>query len=255
MIADAVSFAVCALLLAALVRVPRPPHGYAPVPRHRAAGRVRRDGPFLALIGAAGLAVLAGDFFLSGTSVYLLGELRARPWLPGTALALSTGISAAGGTAAVRLTRRLRRTTAMALGAALYADWCLAMAAALAVPPGWRAAEVLAATLLMAAASLLFFSRANALAEAVAPPVVRGRYLAAFQYAFTVPGVLAPAVAALYAVAAWLPWLLVGAAAALAALLLRGLAGHLPAAAVSGPARAPGRQRRGRRPAPGSAAG
>jgi MFS family permease len=231
-IADAVSFAACALLLAALVRVPRPPPGDALVPRHRPVGRVRRDGPFLALIGAAGLAVLAGDFFLSGTSVYLLGELRARPWLPGTALALSTGISAAGGTAAVRLTRRLRRTTAMALGAALYAAWCVAMAAALAVPPGWRAAEVLAATLVLATASLLFFSRANALAEAVAPPAARGRYLAAFQYAFTVPGVLAPAVVALYAVAAWLPWLLVGAAAALAVLVLRGVAGHLPAAAV-----------------------
>lgn len=242
MIADAVSFAVCALLLAVLVRVPRPPHRAAPVPRHRAAGRVRRDGPFLALIGAAGLAV---DFFLSGTSVYLLGELRARPWLPGTALALSTGISAAGGTAAVRLTRRLRRTTAMALGAALYAAWCVAMAAALAVPPGWRAAQVLAATLVLAAASLLFFSRANALAEAMAPPAVRGRYLAAFQYAFTVPGVLAPAVVARYAVAAWLPWLLVGAAATLAVLVLRGLAGHLPAAALRPEAARPAAARHG----------
>jgi hypothetical protein len=78
----------------------------------------------------------------------------------------------------------------------------------------------------------LLFQRANALAEAVAPTAVRGRYLAAFQYAFTVPGVLAPAVVALYSVAAWLPWLLVGASAGLAGLVLRWLAGRLPAAAL-----------------------
>ena len=37
-----------------------------------------------------------------------------------------------------------------------------------------------------------------------------------FQYAFTVPGVIAPAVVALFSVAAWLPW----------------LAGRLPAGAL-----------------------
>jgi hypothetical protein len=120
----------------------------------------------------------------------------------------------------------------MALGAALYVAWCAAGLAALAVPAGWRPAEMLAATVVMAAAGLLFQSRVNALAEAVAPAAARGRYLAAFQYAFTVPGVLAPAVVALFPVAVWLPWLLVGTAAGLAVLGLRVLAGHLPAAAL-----------------------
>ena len=87
------------------------------------------------------------------------------------------------------------------------------------------------ATVVMAAAVLLF-QRANALAEAVAPAAQRGRYLAAFQYAFTVPGAIAPAVVALYSLAVWLPWLLVGASAGLAGLVLRWLAGHLPASAL-----------------------
>jgi hypothetical protein len=56
--------------------------------------------------------------------------------------------------------------------------------------------------------------------------------LAAFQYAFTIPGVVAPAVVALFSVAIWLPWLLVGTCAALAVLALRWLAGHLPAGAL-----------------------
>lgn len=42
-------------------------------------------------------------------------------------------------------------------------------------------------------------------------------------------GVMAPAVVALFSVAVWLPWLLVGAAAGLAVLALRWLAGQLPA--------------------------
>ena len=82
---------------------------------------------------------------------------------------------------------------------------------------------------MLAAAGLAFGVRVNALAEATAPAGARGRYLAAFQYSFTVPGVMAPAVVALFSVAVWLPWLLVGAAAGLAVLALRWLAGQLPA--------------------------
>ncbi len=64
---------------------------------------------------------------------------------------------------------------------------------------------------------------------ATAPCPARGRYLAAFQYAFTVPGVIAPAAVALFSVAVWLPWLVVGTCAGLAVAALRWLAGHLPA--------------------------
>ena len=234
---DAVSFLLCALLLARLVRDPGP----AQQRRHRAVrgaavagpagpARVLADRPFLVLIVAAGLAVLPGDLFLSGMSVYLLTELHTAPWLPGALLALLTALNSAGATAALRVTRGLRRSTALALGAGLSVLWCAASLAALAVPRGWRPAELPAATLLLAAAGLLFGSRANALAEAAAPGRVRGRYLAAFQYAFTVPGVIAPAVAALFSVAVWLPWLLAGLSAGLAVLVLGWLAGRLPAA-------------------------
>ena len=230
-IADAVSFALCALLLALLVRDPAGPHRTG-----RAAGtgpaRVIADRPFLVLIVATGLVALGADFFLSGMSVYLLTELHAPPWLPGAVLALVTGLNSVGATAVLRVTRGLYRTSAMALGAALYVVWCAASLAALAVPPGWRPAELLAATLVLAAAGLLVQSRANALAEAAAPAPVRGRYLAAFQYAFTVPGVIAPAMAALFSVAVWLPWLLAALSAGLAVLALSWLAGRLPAAAL-----------------------
>jgi MFS family permease len=147
-------------------------------------------------------------------------------------VALVTALSTVGGTAALRATRRLCRTTAMALGAALYILWCGASLAAMLVAPRWRPLELLAATVVMAAAGLLFYSRANAIAEATAPRAARGRYLAAFQYAFTVPGVVAPAAVALFSVAIWLPWLLVGTCAGLAVAALPWLAGRLPADAV-----------------------
>jgi hypothetical protein len=230
-IVDAVSFVLCALLLALLVR----DRGRARRPA-RVAGpgraRVLADRPFLVLIVATSLAVLPSDLFLSGMSVYLLSKLHTPPWLPGTLLALLTGLNSVGATAALRVTRGLRQTTAMTLGAGLYVLWCAASLAALAIPPGWRPAELLAATLLLAAAGLLFGCRANALAEAAAPGPGRGRYLAAFQYGFTVPGVIAPAVAALFSVAVWLPWLLAGLSAGLAVLVLGWLAARLPAAAL-----------------------
>jgi len=228
---DAVSFAVCALLLALLVRVPRP-HRRDLAAARAGPGRLSADRPFLALIVATGLVALSTDFFLSGISVYALAQLHAQPWLPGTLLALLTAVNSVGATAALRITHRMYRTTAMALGAGLYAAWCAASLAAVAVPAVWRAAELMAATLLMAAAGLLFQSRTNALAEAAAPAARRGRYLAAFQYAFTVPGVVAPAVVALFSVALWLPWLLVATSAVLAIVALRLVAGHLPAHAL-----------------------
>jgi MFS family permease len=84
----------------------------------------------------------------------------------------------------------------------------------------------------MAAATLVSGPRAVALAAAVAPPAARGRYLAAFQYAFTAAGVVAPAVVALYSVAVWLPWVLVAASATVAIVGLGALASRLPASAV-----------------------
>ena len=87
------------------------------------------------------------------------------------------------------------------------------------------------AIVLLAAAGLVCGPRVVALAASVAPPQARGR-LAAFQYAFTGAGVLAPAVAALASVAVWLPWLLVATGSGAAIGGLRWLAGHLPADAL-----------------------
>lgn len=212
---NAASFAVCALLLAALVRP-----GHHPAPDGRPA-RLRADRRFLSLIGITGLVALSVDFYLVGLPVFVLDVLHGPPWLPGVLLALSTTVNATCATLALRATRAITRIAAMTAGTVVVIVWCVVCLATTAVPAGWLPAVLLATALLFAVASLLFGTRANALAADLAPAAARGRYLAMFQYAFTVPGVLAPAVVALFSVAAWLPWVVVGGCAAVATAGLR----------------------------------
>lgn len=212
---NAVSFAVCAAMLAALVR---PAH--RPVPDGRPA-RLRADRRFLSLIGITALVALSVDFYLVGVPVFVLDVLHGPPWLPGALLALSTTVNATCATLALRATRNITRIAAMTAGAAVVVVWCVVCLAMPAVPVGWLPAALLGSALLAAASSLLFGTRANALAAELAPAAARGRYLAMFQYSFTVPGVLAPAVASLFSVAVWLPWLVVGGCAAVATAGLR----------------------------------
>ena len=240
--ADGVSFLACAALLAWCVRVPWPPAAGPGGPDGPAggAGRARRAGrtgplsdrPFLALIVLTGLVMLAVDFYLTGMPVYVIEELHAPDWLPGTLLAVSTTLSSLAGTVALRMTSRLTRVAAIQAGAVLYVAWCAVSLAAILLPAAWRPADLMMAIVLLAAAGLVCGPRAGALAASVAPPQARGRYLAAFQYAFTGAGVLAPAVAALASVAVWLPWLLVATGAGVAIGGLQWLAGRLPADAL-----------------------
>lgn len=200
---NAVSFVLCAFLLFSRVRAPH-------VPRTSTTGSVSRQ--FLGLVAVTGLVALGTDFFLVGLPVYAL-DLGTPAWLPGLILALHTAVTSTCGTLAVRLTRNLPRTATLARASALTAVWCVLCLVAAALPVGWRPAWLLGTALVLAAAAVLFGARANALAVAMAPSASRGRHLAAFQYAFTVPGVLAPAVVGLFAAGVWVPWAVVAAAA------------------------------------------
>ncbi len=220
---NAASFVVCAALLVWRVRAPH-------VPAVRTRGFVERR--FLVLIVVTALVALAVDFFLVGLPVYVLG-LDAPPWLPGVIVALHTVVTSTCGTLAVRLTDTWRRTSTLAFGAGLVVVWCGMCAAAAVLPAGWLVSWLLVAAVVLAASGVFFGARVNALAVALAPEGARGRYLAAFQYAFTVPGVVAPAVVALFATAMWLPWAVVAVCAGVGALAFRQLGNRLPAEALT----------------------
>ncbi|HEY1574498.1 MAG TPA: MFS transporter [Pseudonocardiaceae bacterium] len=223
--ADGVSFVVAAALLTTL-RLPHRRHERTP-----ATIGVLRNRPYLALVGVATLLALSLDFFLIGVPVYVLEVLHGPTWLPGVMLTCLTLITSTTGTLVIRLTRRLARTTSMIISAVLYVAWCAVSLAAAGLPGPWQLAALLAGLLLMAAATT-FLNRVNALAEAASPAELRGRYLAAFQYSFTVAGIAAPGVAGLFTVGTWLPWLIVALCAALAAAAMPYVARSLPRHAV-----------------------
>lgn len=224
---NAVSFVLCGVLLAVFVR--------ASHVRATAAGTGRVARRYLVLTLLTGFLALGFDFFLVGIPVYVLG-LGAPTWLPGVILALHTVVSSTCGTLAIRLTDRFARTTTLAFAAALIGVWCGLCLAAAALPHSWRPAWLLASALVLATAGVLFGARANALAVALAPEATRGRHLAAFQYAFTIPSVLAPAVVALFDTAVWVPWTVIALCAATGAAGMRMFGARL---SVVNPASAP----------------
>jgi MFS family permease len=228
LVLDLLTFLIAAGIVVAFVPVSR-----QPLRRARSRAGVLRNRPYLALILLSGMFGLSLDFFLIGTPVFVLEQLHAPIWLPGAILFLLTVLTSAGGTVALRLTRRLSRIGAMRAGSALFAVWCLASVGVLLVPQSWQVPYLLITTLVYAAGDLVFGPRSGALAEAAAPPEAKGRYLAAFQYAFTVAQVLAPAVVSLFSVSTWLPWVLVGGCACFAVLGLGRLGPKLPATAVT----------------------
>lgn len=229
---DALSFLLCAVALALLVRAPGSLRRSGEAAEGRRRG-VLQNRPYLALIGVTALLVLPMDFFAVGGPVYVIQQLHGPAWLPGSGLALLTFLESVGATATVRATRRFARTTTLVLSAGLYALWCVVSLGAVVVAPAWLAAWVLGGTLIQSAASLLFGTRANALAEAAAPREMRGRYLAAFQYAFTLAQVTAPAVVSLFSAGIWVPWTVVAASSCAAMFGLRWLTPRLPAHAVT----------------------
>jgi Na+/melibiose symporter-like transporter len=230
--ADAATFVVSAVLLWVFVRNRHHPSATARESSTGAARGVLRDPPYLALICVTGLIALVTDFFLVGAPVFALEQLHAPGWLPGAMLALLTVVDSTLGTTAVRRTAHLSRTGAMRAGAGLYLVWCAASVVTVLLPGSWHAGWLLVTTLLLAVGHLLIGPRANAISEAAAPRASRGRYLAAFQYSFTVPGVLAPGVVALFEVGVWTPWLVVAASALLGWFGLAWLTPRLPAHAT-----------------------
>lgn len=232
---DAGSFVIAAGLLVMLVHPDAVTHPRTQHDRHEARGRVGRDRPFLILIATVALLALVTDFFLLGLPAYALAVLHTAGWVPGVCVAMLTVATSTLSGLVLRRLGGTPRTTALAIGAACYLLWCLLGATADFLPASWAAPWLLAATVALIAGSLTAGTRANAIAEATAPQQFRDRYLATFQYAFTVAGLIAPLLVSLFAVTTWLPWVVVACAALLAASALPWLARTLPAHAVRAP--------------------
>lgn len=193
---------------------------------------VWRNRPFLLLTAAVGLIMFAGDFFLVGLPVFALDQLHAPGWVPGVCVTILTVLLSTTMAAVVRRTRSLARTTVIALGALVVAVWGVLSPVALALPAGGAPFWLIGSTLIFAAGQLIIGTRANALAESLAPEGAKGRYLSFFQFAFSLASVLAPLLVGLLALSPILPWIVVTVVALAGGIGILLLARHLPASAV-----------------------
>ena len=215
------SSAACYLLAAAaiavFVRAPRRTHesgesvGYL---------SMMRDRTFVAFAGINTVFAISTGMLALGLPVLVLKGIDGPLWLSSVVLAGTTILLAVLAAPVVKRLVPYRRTRVIIAAAGLWAAWCLAFAVLVPNQPGWVIPVLLLATLLYTAADVVHAPVSMALATALSPPAARGRYLAVFQYSFTIAGMIAPAFfTSLFEVHRALPWL------ALALLNLAALAG------------------------------
>jgi MFS family permease len=229
MAVDAVTFFVAGLLLTRIrsAHDPRAAQDNGPAPL------LRKDRPFLVLIGANSVLALCTMLMGVGLPVYVAEALPAPKWIVGVLLAAISVVLATGQTLVVRHTERRRRTNVMVLAGLLWAAWGVLMAGLLHIPAGLVVPGLVVATLVFAGADVLHAATSNALAAAVAPDRGRGKYLSYWQYSFTLSSVLVPAFfAQLFDRRAEYPWLAISVLALAAAGTIVVLERVLPDAAV-----------------------
>ena len=236
---DAATFAASALLLLLVPRGRRRPAAETERPAAESGYRVLlRDKPYLMLIGANTVFALCSVMIGIAVPIYLIQALPTPHWLVGPLLAVNTLLLATGQGFVVRLIRPLSRMRAMVVAGVCWVLWSVCFALALHVPKPILIPYLLISMLFYVAAELVHAPISNALAAAAAPAHVRGRYLAIFQYCFTVANIVAPTFfTALYARGAALPWIVLAVLTAAATIAMRLLERRLSTAepAVAAP--------------------
>jgi MFS family permease len=190
-----------------------------------------RDRPYLLLIASNTIFALCSVMIGIAVPIYLIEALPTPNWLVGPLLAANTLLLATGQGVVVKLVRPLSRMRSMVLAGACWVLWSVAFALALQVPTAILIPYLLVSMGFYVAAELIHAPISNALAAAAAPEHVRGRYLAIFQYCFTLANIIAPTFfTVLYARGAALPWIALGVLTIAATVVMRVLEKRLPAA-------------------------
>ncbi|MEU4604940.1 MFS transporter [Kribbella sp. NPDC023972] len=222
---NAVTFFLAGLLLLRL----HPSHHKREAQDTGPAPLLRKDKPFLVLIGANTVLALCTMLFGVGLPVYVAEALPAPKWLVGVLLAAVSVVLATGQTLVVRHTEKRRRTNVLIVAGVTWAVWGVLMSSLLHIPTALVVPGLILATAVFAFADVLHAATSNALAAAVAPVIGHGKYLSYWQYSFTFASVLAPGFfAQLFEVRHEFPWIALSALALLAAATILILDRTLP---------------------------
>ncbi len=224
--ADAATFLVAGAVLAVFVQTPPVDHATTSWVGPAA---VLRDRRYRTLMTSTMLVALALDFSMVGVPVFLLDVRQGPGWLPGALLAGGTLLASVLGVRVVDAIAGRSRSRTLQAGSWLYVGWAVVTAATIWLPDGWLVPMAGLGMLLVVAGNKLFYPVAGALSEALAPRESRGGYMATYQLSYTVAQTLAPAVVALFAAGASLPWAVIAAALLGAVVAQRGLGDLVPA--------------------------
>jgi MFS family permease len=220
-VANAMSFALAALLIASL-RTPKRAVIAAFFAEEGPKGfrAVLVDRSFCWIVASNLVFGIARTMILVGFPIYAIQVLGAPAWLTGVLYAIYTALLAVAQTSLVRLLERHRRTRALMLGALLWVGSFIFLAAAPLLPREAIVAYLSAVTVLYTVAVMVHAGVIDALVVEAAPDTLRGRYVAAFSLSWAAANAFAPGLFTV--MVAWytgLPWIV------LAALLLLALVG------------------------------
>lgn len=230
--AAASCFMAAALTIALFVRVPRLRHD-TPLPDSPGYRRLLRDRPFIGLIGVNTVYAMSSMMLALAMPTFVLSGLRGPAWLTPALLVGNTVVMSVLAAPIVARLMPHRRTRSIMLAAALWAAWSLLLATLVPGHPGWVVPVLIGATVLFTLAEVIHAPVSMALAASAAPAPIRGRYLATFQYSFTLGGIIAPAFfTVLFEFHRSAPWVTLGLvnAASIAAMLF--LERRLPTTAL-----------------------
>jgi MFS family permease len=166
-----------------------------------------RDRLFLAFTGVNTVFALTSGMLALALPIVVVNALGQRPWLASAVLVGNTVLLSVGAAPIIKRLASYRRTRILVLAASLWIAWCLMFALLVPGAGTWAIIALIVATLIFTMAELIHSAVSMALAADLSPPDARGRYLAAFQYSFTLSGLVRPAFfAVLFEAATWLPW-------------------------------------------------
>jgi MFS family permease len=249
----AACFLTAAVLIAAFVRAPRHPAttgsaatGSSATDTPAATGSrmgtgyrtMLRDRPFLLFTGINSVFATTSTMLVLGLPVVVVAGLHGPRVLVPAILVGNTVLLAVIAAPVVRRLTRYRRSRLIIAAAALWAAWCGLYAVLVPDRPVWVIPLLVLGAALFTAAELIHAPVSMALATALAPTAVRGRYLAVFQYSFALAGIVGPAFfTTLFELHRSLPWIALGAVNVAAALAMRLLERQIPDSAQRDPAR------------------
>ncbi|RKN45675.1 MFS transporter [Streptomyces hoynatensis] len=196
-------------------------------------GTMLADRAFLALTGLNTVFAMTSMMLALALPTFVLTGLKGPSWVTPAVL---VGNTVAVSLLAAPVVKRLapyRRSRILLAAAVLWAGWCLVWALLRPGAPGVVIPALIGATALFTLAEVMHAPVSQALVTALSPLAARGRYLAVFQYSFTLAGIVAPAFfTSLFGLHRALPWAVLGAVNCLAALGMLLLERVLPEAAL-----------------------